>query len=364
MSTVSALSAIWAIAALSLNTAYQPAGRILEYAPTHSRALRTSPVVCLADSIVIIISFLNLLFQGHGLRQNARVVLYLRSHPVGTDPKTEAKVGPLGFRGQVLFLAALPQMVKVSALQGVPWIQASCLTYSLAFLTVELLKLLAGKDLEDFDHNIHRPIRIERFTSVLGITTAIGQTMLWSYALAAVLHPSIASVVSGRSESLLMWIRWISVSSWIIAGSLLLMFTAALTHGMWLGIAWRPQESRFVYESFFDIYPAILLWAFFAAAFGAHWPNDFSSYTSVLSYTGSLVLLWIIGNVYAGAMSRWMRGPVLMWESQPLKMLLNLSDGFQPVYYVSMNVISLLLYCGFVYNSEGTVLPAWASWLG
>lgn len=92
MSTVSAPTALWAIVALALNTACQPSGSILYSAPGHSRALRTSPLVCLADMIVIILSFLNMVFQGNSFRDSARTNLYSGLHRDDAGANEEARI--------------------------------------------------------------------------------------------------------------------------------------------------------------------------------------------------------------------------------------------------------------------------------
>ena len=76
MSTVSAQSAFWAVIALALNTACQPAGSVLSSQAAHSRALRTSPIVCLADATVTLLTLVTLLGKGNGVRNSARMGLY------------------------------------------------------------------------------------------------------------------------------------------------------------------------------------------------------------------------------------------------------------------------------------------------
>ncbi|MCJ1384187.1 hypothetical protein MMC17_007303 [Xylographa soralifera] len=227
MSTVSAQSAFWAVIALALNTACQPTGSILASPAAHSRALRTSPAICVADAIVTLSTFLALLVQRHGVRDSARAVLYWRFHANGAEPEEEAKIEQGWFRGLVFLFGALPQMIKVSGLQGIPWTQALCSAYLAPFAVVELLVYLAGKDRDHIDLTIVQPHYIEKLAKFMRRLGGIVQTGLWIYLLVEVLKVLIPSPSDSTDTSTVdvrvliaiePFLAMIYILSWILSG--------------------------------------------------------------------------------------------------------------------------------------------------
>ena len=177
----------------------------------------------MADAIVTLLEFVTLVGQRREVRDSARVVLYWRFHPNGDfcpfDPhgihnQEEAKFEQGWFRALVFFLGALPRVIKVVGLQGVPGTQALCSAYLASFPAVELLVYLAGKERDDFDHAIVRPKNITILALILRLFGAVSQTALWYYLLAEGLkrlRASALGAIDGMASDLFKTILFVDL---------------------------------------------------------------------------------------------------------------------------------------------------------
>ena len=106
---------------------------------------------------------------------------------MGDDPGEEAKIERGWFRALVFVFEALPQTVKLAELQGVPLIQLWSMAYLGAFLTVELLRVVAKA--EGYELNILSTVPRHDYSddiaTVLRRTNGIFQTLTWAWVATA-----------------------------------------------------------------------------------------------------------------------------------------------------------------------------------
>ena len=371
MSTVSAQSAFWAVNALALNTACQPTGSVLSSPAAHSRALRTSPIICVADAIVTLLAFITLFAQRHGVRDSARAVLYWRFHGEGVEPEEEAKIEQGWFRALVFVLGALPQMIKVIGLQGVPWTQTLCSAYLAPFVVVELLVYLAGKDRDDFDHAIVQPNYVEKLAKFSRNLGGLVQTWLWIYILADVLQvlipsPSDATDANGVNRVVAAFVPILVMTHTLI---LLLTICGCLS----VMITLDPLIRRTLKTT--SNSPWIVTCLAMAPGTIWHWYKivtlheiaaaDVYSLVAPGCWIWSIILISILGMQFALiSIITSHRMPHTIVASRLSFMPSNWPSVFEPLFFFFVNAASLLLYYLYLYEPQGTVKPAWTEWLG
>ncbi|MCJ1437756.1 hypothetical protein MMC27_007143 [Xylographa pallens] len=372
MSTVSAQSAFWAVVALALNTACQPTGSVLSSPAAHSRALRTSPIICVADAIVTLLAFVTLLAQRHGVRDSARAILYWRFHENGVEPEEGAKIEQGWFRALIFVLGALPQMIKVIGLQGVPWTQALCSAYLAPFVVVELLLALAGKERDDFDRAIIQRNYVEKLAKFSRNIGGIVQTGLWIYLLADVLQaltPSPSDATDANNVDDRVVIAIVPFLVMIYTLFMLLIWGGCLIVGILLDPLVRLRLKTTSSSPGYAV-------TCFAMAVGSIWwmceiipiheraAANMYSLVSPGYWMWSIILIGILGmlsvlisDIASHRMQRIKASRLFFTPS-------NWPGVFEPLFFFLMNAATLLLYHLYLYQPQGTVKPAWTEWLG
>jgi len=139
-SEVSWESAYWTLPSIAIATMTQPSGMVCGFDPSLRIYLRSSPIVCVFDSISIIVRFTAYCWLGHGPANSARGVLRARkakSKMAIQDLEEFGFLRLLGFLGGIL-----SQTVKLLACSGLPWTQMWACFYVTSYLVVEGINLL------------------------------------------------------------------------------------------------------------------------------------------------------------------------------------------------------------------------------
>ncbi|MCJ1286386.1 hypothetical protein MMC26_005731 [Xylographa opegraphella] len=367
MSTVSAQSAFWAVVALALNTACQPAGSVLSSPAAHSGALRTSPIICVADALVTLSTFVALLVQRHGVRQSARAVLHWRFHENGAEPEEAAKIEQGWFRALVFVLGALPQMVKVVGLQGVPWTQALCSAYLASFAVVELLVYLAGEDRDDVDRAIVQPGFVVTLGRIFRGLGGVVQTALWIYCMAEVLNglipPSSGDGDLEHEDDLVV----IAIVPFVTVSYIVLLVSIwSVLLCVWFLFASLVQPALAMTPSL----PLIVVTCLVIAAgntamvFVDTATKDMHHFVLPGCVIWATLLLAVPGMLATSILH------TAAGRTQPIKnsrLFLtqwNWPAHYEPLFFFLMNAAALLLSYLRLYDPQGTVKPAWTEWLG
>lgn len=163
-SLVSWQSAFWSLPPLALNTMMQPSGRVCGFHPSLRTYLRSSPIVCAVDAILILLRLAIYICRGDAPSVAAQRVRTVRSQGAEHMPLA----GGLQELEQMPFLrifwfvfGTLSQLVKLAALRGVPWTQVWGGIYVGSFLVVEGLHALSRRT----EVEVHLPekSRLERW---------------------------------------------------------------------------------------------------------------------------------------------------------------------------------------------------------
>src|SRR5437016_1311011 len=129
--SVSWQSAFWALVAIAINTCLQYSGNICEVKSALGILIKSSPLFCLLDSIVVwfqIIYYMTRMKPRAALRH---VASSREQH--NADQPGNLFVKSIG--GCLLLFLALAQALKLFALKGIPWTQAFGSMFLLSYLT-------------------------------------------------------------------------------------------------------------------------------------------------------------------------------------------------------------------------------------
>ncbi len=142
-SPVSWQSVFWAVIAMALNVLLQNAGSVCARSSSWRIPLRSSPLICAADTILCLLELLWIKTLGCSWSTAARHVWYGRFE----EPRTWAGSGvDSNWRWSMIafVLGALPQFIKVFVMQGVIATQIIAIAFFGAFLVPEILRITAG----------------------------------------------------------------------------------------------------------------------------------------------------------------------------------------------------------------------------
>lgn len=147
IATLSWPSACWALTAIGINTMSQPFGKVLGLPTQYSFVLRSSPVICIADTLAML---LDVACYGFGTRSILDGIgLAVRSRFADIQADGDGSFSTLRkntvFRVLLFFLGALPQALKLYAARGIPCTQTLGTIYLTSFLLSEIASLIASR---------------------------------------------------------------------------------------------------------------------------------------------------------------------------------------------------------------------------
>jgi hypothetical protein len=135
----------WSLFSIALNTMIQPCGSICGFEPSRSIYLRSSPFVCIADTSILTIRFINYIYQGQSPFSAARAVLRDRRYDFSTTLKNaRGPESPRIFRFGVFIVGIAYSFAKLSVSSGILWSKIWACCYFASFLTWFVLGQLAG----------------------------------------------------------------------------------------------------------------------------------------------------------------------------------------------------------------------------
>lgn len=121
--TVSWQSAFWALVPLALNSMAQPASLVLGTPSKHGYLLRVSPVVCALDALHFLICLMCYTASLKDPRAAVELVTKHRYRESGDGDIARLQQSWV-LRSAILLFGALPQIVKLYGMRGVPWTTA------------------------------------------------------------------------------------------------------------------------------------------------------------------------------------------------------------------------------------------------
>jgi hypothetical protein len=348
-------SAFWGLVAIALNSMSQPAGAVCGTDADVNFELRSSPIVCVMDSILIIWRFLyylgNPLHQKHDswmarIRTARMRLLRFRFQAELNGPSRTGDFADLIKNRHIrllLYAFTLSQVVKLYGYSGIPWTKAFASLYLASFLVIELL---VGWNRPTIDEIIQstkeeEPIKASGPYSYPFISIAA------SVVLTLYLATIAAKDTFGQpGESILRW-----------SGLVVPICGAAFCVPVYLYAAHnRERLQQIVLPGFLLILlVALPLFAYFIAPFAERggleimW-HGFLNFLMVTAWTGicliftSLATKTVRVQGYDQAKKRMERGAA--------------------VFFLVLNVVTAIMYYRFSYNPRDTHKSPWTEYLG
>jgi len=311
---------------------------------------RSSPLVCAADALDVLLRLLGFIFAGASAPDAARRVVRGRtlrppSPPVrssaddrvavGNNGELEAESLTLGnqypLAHTVMFvLGVLPQAIKLFGMRGIPWTQAWGGLYLSSFLVLAGVGTLARFARGDTPFRTGGAALGKRmmWMSMCGVMVQVG---VWVWCGWALLHPVWGSFIRSKFYLILLLPAGLVMCFGVIAvqaAALLFPFFVARNAPMTFGnIACRVVVSLAMWCSYGVVYFFFFL------------KLDNLDFISI-----SLLLLTAAGYV-TKVVSRYLR-------------------TFPIIVFAVANLVSSVLYYRFRYDPSGSVKPLWTEKLG
>jgi hypothetical protein len=218
---------VWALLGLAINSMAQPAGKRCGISNRYRMYLSSSPILCIADAVSMVFRLVVMICSlSMGPRHASRLLLHLKSRPPLKD-QSDIEDNPAAVlstdawpRTIFFVLGALPAVIKLASLSGVPWTKTWGMMFLASFLVTELIALLAGygtqvqpifhfSAAEWSDSQVqaaHRRIynviiRLEVFDSILSVTSILIHVALIIWAIDGIISVTLKSLATSDFSS-------------------------------------------------------------------------------------------------------------------------------------------------------------------
>jgi hypothetical protein len=340
---VSWQSAFWGLVPFALNSMTQPAGPVCGAPTAISFMLRSSPIICLIDTMFLLILYLYHLYKVRNfVEAHTRLLLFRFQGQIDGDASQEGRYRNLQknaiFR-IVVFLLILPQLVKLYAYSGLIGTQVVASMYLISFVIIEAVLVLPNKP--SSTGNTPKSVPGSGFLSVPYMSiTAASTFSLWF--LASALR-DIFDHENGYTLS-----QWIGIVVLFIG---MIPSVPMLVYGIALRAKW------------FDVVLPATLWALLTGVPCAYYfagPTletlKMSSQWSTVTSSAFLGVWAVLGLKFASTVTK----PMLT-KNRAAEEPLESSFGW---YFFVVNLITAALYYSSSYSPAGTSKPAWTDYLG
>jgi hypothetical protein len=322
----------------------QPAGMVCFLPSSFGTLLRSSPLICLIDTVIILEQQIWLTITIHSPFTAASQFAQFRFQDAESDVAEDSLANlqrNTSFRIVIFIFGALPQMIKLYSMTGLLWTKVAGAAYMSSFAVIELLSLVAWKGRCAGQSPLPRDTTVVE--DYIGLTSVIFSVLFAFYIFALGLVSACQAYIDH--------FKWWHISLFILLVPVYLVSNLS-----------RPQS-----EMLLSFVQSVSFFAamFLAAGASALFPlspfflfswldprmsgNGFNIIAAILSAHLALLLVgWAVYNIYKEANSRRLTfiKSVSVWT------------------YLILHIDASLLYYAFGYDSEGTSKPAWADLLG
>ena len=324
----------------------QPAGLVLGTPSKHGYLLRVSPIVCAGDALHSLISLVCYTIYFKSPRAAVHLVTKRRFHE-SEDSEVARLQQSRGLRLAILVFGALPQILKLYGMNGVPWTTAWGSLYIGSFVVLEPLVITQQKsgrntaastseNVNSGDSNRDERPALEKALS--HITVAIG-AIIPSYFLASAIHDVISKTR-------------VSYVPHIVATSMVAVFTF-LSVTLLEGKEFKRTEALMTLLMFVGLPLTIALFLPIATSKAS---TQSVRDSHLLSLSGSLLLaLGLLGVLLFR--SFWRPKSRINQSKENMDLVLKL------LFFIRVLSAAFAHYA-LKYDSNGTVKPPWANQLG
>jgi len=224
-------NAFWALAAIAVNTCLQDCGRVCELPKEFALLLRTSPVYCLLDSLVVIFQLYYYSVM-QGPRRAVQIISSCRDqHPIHLAEINDRPVQYI-MRGLLAVMAIL-QAIKLFAMKGILWTQLFGACYLLSYVVNGIINIF-GKEPSDLSQetqtlprrgDVRPSISIIHWISILAYTL---QIVIWTVSLEPAVPDRLTSAPESAADFCLLPFHLLTAIVWspLVFGWLILFIFA------------------------------------------------------------------------------------------------------------------------------------------
>jgi len=212
---VSWQSAFWALVPIALNSMSQPSA--FDFGPLYAIifAARSSPIVCLVDTLEVFVRIPVYLLQGDSIRKAATKVRWVRTKhwpnetinvlpaPVPVSSSLDDERSTRLARFVIFVLGLMPQALKLLGMKGLLWTQAWAGIYLRSFLTLTFVDVIAEptQDHAQISQDSQSDANLENVIRLLFRITVIAHFALLFWTLSNFLPPyELLDITEGVSE--------------------------------------------------------------------------------------------------------------------------------------------------------------------
>ncbi|KAH0541548.1 hypothetical protein FGG08_003960 [Glutinoglossum americanum] len=361
---VSWQSAFWTLVPLGLNSMTQPSGRVCGFDVRHRAFIRSSPIVCATDGVDVLAQMLCFVCLGDSPRTAARRVARGRLRDVkDVDCANNGFSGLEGnrvFRMLGFFFGALPQVVKLLGMEGIPWTKVWGFAFFVSFLILELVIVWVGRGWEE-DASLKEPESptfrraeetLRAASNMYGIISVAMTVGVWYSATDAIIQkymcdPNHATTLSGvipqnRSATYTLCSTLVVILAYLAS----LGYVTISTSGV-MKVVTTVTPKIFYFGSFV-----------MSGRNAICHPAGFRSSRESFLFGSGLALVWAIAmGLTRGYPSPFLR-PHIVRSMEPPE-----ADSLV-MYFLCENFLVALVYYCFRYEAGGTVKPAWTETFG
>jgi hypothetical protein len=243
---VSWQSAYWGLVPLAISVMAQPSGQTCGFNLRWRFYLRSSPIVCLADFIGLVLRFTIFMCGDYSFPRAMERTIDSRELQVEADPVGGQAIERAPVLRFILFALAVTQAVKLLSCTGIPWTQTWAYSYLIPFCAYEILGIF-GKWVKATTHQPRNALdrmdrRLEEALSsldnILGFLAIAAQWLTIAYIIGLIMHAAIEPDFSSLAYRLLRFGNSITLGSFtafpvVVIGAVIAAVIAILVKEVW-----------------------------------------------------------------------------------------------------------------------------------
>ena len=339
-SLVSWQSAFWALVPIVLNSMTQPAGSLFGYhAYEQGFVLRSSPIICACDSLHFLFCLARQLVRTRSPRDAMRTAVAGRFQHADEQNSAAQLQRNVVFRVALFALGALPQIVKILSMRGIPWTTALASMFLVSFLVLEVGVYYNRVFVRNQDAF---PDEVSTTSPATDAERRVGLGIIFVNSAVCYYHLAVAAY-----EIMLT----IGSRTWPYATGLCILALTPVLDKLWL-----KQEEISLLQGlmlFPDLFGVVLSCCLLLSVTEMARSADSNTSLALCVAGGIIVVLVILTNLLYWQMV------LAVVETQPKQV-----DFIMGTLLLVMNLTTALLYYAFKYSPEGTYKPLWVNQLG
>lgn len=186
-SEVSWQTCFWILVTFGLNTMFQPCGRVCGAKIRYSTYLRSSPFVCMADVISLLVKLYTFLRSGMPIRTCIHYIIVERFEVNGSLEEMEKAKRTAWIRWLFFVLVLLPQAIQLACYRSTPWTQIFGFSFVSSWLVVEILVLIPAKPTREntgsWTPGTFKGLHLFNLQCGLGCNLLVGLVLLTPFAI-------------------------------------------------------------------------------------------------------------------------------------------------------------------------------------